>query len=217
MEGIVSAASEANFVIFGGDLFDFRWSRVGTHHHTAEAAVEWLETFMNRVGTDRQYFYLYGNHDGDQQLRRALRAWSQRNPNFEIAGDLLRIGETVFLHGDAVEANGDLERFSAYRSRWANKPQANLAQSRAYDAAITVGAHRVAAVLAHTKKRTCQRLLHYLAHHGCGQEHGIRRVVFGHTHRFLPGQWHDGVRFFNPGATIRGVPFKPVVLKTEST
>jgi len=208
------AASEAEMVVFGGDLFDFRWSQLGGPGATTTAAVDWLSRFMDTAG-QRQYVFLFGNHDGDERLRDGLRAWAETRPEFQIAGDLLRVGDIMMLHGDAIEGNGDLQRFDAYRARWALKPQASTAQSRVYDAAVTLRAHRVAAIIAHRRRRTCQRLTHYLAHHACGPEEGIRRVIFGHTHRFLPGHWFGGMRFYNPGAAVRGVPFKPVVLATD--
>jgi UDP-2,3-diacylglucosamine hydrolase len=214
-DAMIKAASASRMVVFGGDLFDFRWSQVGCELRTADAAVRWLEKFIDQAAGPRDYLYLFGNHDGDSALREALGEFAQQCEAFTIAGDLLRVDDTVFLHGDAVEANGDLARFEAYRSRWSGKARAGPAQSRAYDAAISLGAHRVAAALAHRRRRTCQRLLHYLSHHDCGPEEGIRRVVFGHTHRYLPGHWYAGVKFYNPGATIRGVPFQPVLLHLE--
>lgn len=211
---MINAARSADMVVFGGDLFDFRWSQFDCHQQTATAAIDWLRNFAEQTGGQREYLYLFGNHDGDSELRQALRDWAAVRPEFTVAGDLLRVDDTVFLHGDAIEAKGDLARFANYRSRWAAKPQAGDAQARAYDAAVSLGAHRVAAALAHRRTRTCQRLLHYLNHHQCGPDDGIRRVVFGHTHRFLAGHWFGGVRFYNPGATIRGVPFRPLVLDT---
>lgn len=211
-QAMLSAAKQSEMVIFGGDLFDFRWSRIGDHRATATAACDWLSRFIDEVGP-KQYLYLYGNHDGDLELRNGLAAWAEARSEFRVAGDLLRIGDTVFLHGDAIEGKCDASGLEDYRTRWAGKPQATLAQSRAYDAAISTGAHRLVAAVAHRRRRTFKRLLRYLEHHSCGHLHGVRRVVFGHTHRFIPGLSFEGVRFYNPGATVRGVPFQPVLLE----
>jgi UDP-2,3-diacylglucosamine pyrophosphatase LpxH len=214
-EYMVEAATSADLVVFGGDLFDFRWSRMGDHRSTAAAAVAWLDRFIEQVG-EKDYVYLYGNHDGDAQLRSKLTSWSAQRDNVHLAGDLLRIGDTALLHGDAIEGHVDVAHFERYRDRWAGKPQATPAQSRAYDAAISTGAHRLVAALAHRRRRTFNRLKIYLEHQHCGPSEGIRRVVFGHTHRYVPGLSYGGLRFFNPGATIRGVPFQPVTLTIES-
>lgn len=208
---MLGAASQADVVIFGGDLFDVRWSRIGNHRATAKAATDWLSEFTHQAG-QRDYVYLYGNHDGDQQLRDCLAEWAAERENFQIAGDLLRIDDTIFLHGDAIEGTCDAAGLEDYRTRWAGKPQASLSQNRAYDAAISTGAHRIVAAVAHRRRRTFKRLLRYLDHHQCGQATGVRRVVFGHTHRYIPGLSFAGVRFYNPGATVRGVPFQPVYL-----
>jgi UDP-2,3-diacylglucosamine hydrolase len=208
---MVTMARESEMVVFGGDLFDFRWSRIGNARQTANSAVHWLERFMNRVGK-REFLYLYGNHDGDEELRQALRALQNRDSRFSVAGDLLRVGDTAFLHGDVIEGRGCSIAFQEYRERWAEKRQASHAQSRAYDAAVALRVHRLAAAMAHRRVQTFQHLLVYLKHKQCGPAEGVRRVVFGHTHRMLTGRPYAGVRFFNPGATVRGIPFHPVVL-----
>lgn len=213
---MLDVARQAEVIVFGGDLFDVRWSRVGDNRATAQAATDWLSTFTRQAGA-RKYVYLYGNHDGDQQLRDELSDWAGSREDFQIAGDLLRINDTIFLHGDAIEGTCDTAGLQDYRTRWAGKPQASLNQSRAYDAAISTGAHRLVAAVAHRRRRTFKRLLRYLDHHNCGAHTGIRRVVFGHTHRFIPGLSFAGIRFYNPGATVRGVPFQPVYLDLSHT
>jgi UDP-2,3-diacylglucosamine pyrophosphatase LpxH len=215
-DAMLDAASRAELVVFGGDLFDIRWSRVGGHNATAQAAVDWLERFTQQAGK-REYVFLYGNHDGDVQLRQALVNWAGTRHDFFIAGDLFRVDDIVMLHGDAIEGRGDAAALVEYRDRWARKPQATLVQSRAYDAAVATGAHRLVAAVAHRRRRTFTRLLRYLDQHDCGHAQGIRHIVFGHTHRFVPGLSFGGVRFYNPGATVRGVPFKPVTLDLGQT
>ncbi|WP_164102113.1 metallophosphoesterase [Candidatus Laterigemmans baculatus] len=205
------AAETADLVVFGGDLFDFRWSRLADAERTAAAAIDWLADFADSA-RGRQFVYLFGNHDGDPLLRRRLAEWQDSRSDFEIAGDLLRVGDTAFLHGDVIEGKNDGRDLDAYRLRWADKPRASDVQSRVYDAAVTVRAHRLAAALAHRRRRTQLRLIRYLSHQLCGPAEGIRRVVFGHTHRLCDGQWYRGTQFFNPGAAVRGVPFRPIVI-----
>ncbi len=217
---MIELAKQSDMIVFGGDLFDFRWSRIGNALHTANSAISWLQHFMARCGRQepqaRQFVFLFGNHDGDRELRCALDEFACSESGFSIAGDLLRVGDVAFLHGDAIEGDGSLAGFEDYRARWADKRQANRAQSTAYDAAVALRVHRVAAAMAHRRNRTFQRLLNYLNEHHCGPREGVKRVVFGHTHRFLPGRPFGGVLFYNPGATVRGVPFHPIVLEKQS-
>jgi len=208
---MIDLAKRAEMVVFGGDLFDLRWSRLGGHQETTRAAICWLEEFID-AAPQRQYVYLFGNHDCDPGLRDQLCQLARRRPELEIAGDWLRIGDIVLLHGDVIEGGGDAASLDRYRLRWSLKPQASLTQSRAYDAAVSVGAHRLAAALAHRRRRTFQRLLTYLTAHHLGPQAGIRRVVFGHTHRYIPGKSFGGLRFYNPGAAVWGVPFQPVFI-----
>lgn len=214
LEAMHSAARAADLVVFGGDLFDFRWSTLGDAERTTAAAIAWLSEFAEAVPA-RQFVYLFGNHDGDEYLRRSLADWFRSRRDFSLAGDLLRVGDIAMLHGDAIEGRNDGHDLEAYRLRWADKPRATGVQSRVYDAVVSVRAHRVAAALAHRRRRTHLRLMRYLTHKACGPADGIRRVVFGHTHRLVGGHWYAGMRFYNPGATVRGVPFHPVVVEVN--
>lgn len=213
-EAMIHAAQRAEMVVLGGDLFDIRWSRVGCQRQTIAAAIDWLDRFIHCAGP-RQFVYLFGNHDSDPELRERLADWASSRDDVTIAGDWLRVNDIVLLHGDAIEGRGDIAALDVYRHRWSMKPQATLTQSRAYDAAVSLRAHRLAAVFAHRRRRTFQRLLTYLQAHQIGPETGIRRVVYGHTHRYIPGKSFGGVRFYNPGATVRGVPFQPLLLPTH--
>jgi UDP-2,3-diacylglucosamine hydrolase len=219
-EMIVRASREADLVVLGGDLFDFRWSRIGDHRATSEEAIRWLERLIEEVGHDRvagrHFAFLYGNHDGDTYLRSRLVEWSARRDDFSLAGDLLRIGDIAMLHGDAIEGGGIESKFSGYRERWAAKPQASLNHSRAYDAALSTGAHRLVAAIAHRRRRTFTALIRYLEQQQTGPTAGVRRIVFGHTHRYLRGIAFGGVHFYNPGATVRAIPFQPVVLSSQT-
>jgi UDP-2,3-diacylglucosamine hydrolase len=64
----------------------------------------------------------------------------------------------------------------------------------------------------HRRRATCIRLLHWMHQQPYQATEGVSRVVFGHTHRKLDGYRVAGIEFFNGGATIRHVPFAPVVL-----
>lgn len=213
-EAIRRVAGEVDLMVLGGDLFDFRWSRVGSAAATTAASLDWLDRIIDTSPAVR-WAFLFGNHDGDAVFLRGLRKWATRRSDFEIAGDVLRVGDTVFLHGDVIEGGKHVDGFDRYRRRWADKSTAGHWSSRAYDAVVAVRAHKVAAAAAHRRRITCRRLLDALRPLGHDYTEGLRRVVFGHTHRHLDGFYYDGVRFYNCGAAIRWLPFCPIVLTVE--
>ena len=213
---IEQAVQWADVCVWGGDLFDFRWSRAGNDTATIRQSIAWLEDWCERH-PETTFVYLDGNHDAHAAFAKAMRTWSQDNPRFRCGLDALRIGDSLLLHGDVIEGNGSSEKFEAYRAHWRSKSQAGVLSHRAYDAVIAARMHRAVASAAHRNKRTCLRLLHWIHSQPKPLVEGVERVIFGHTHRRLDGLRVDGVRFYNGGATIRHVPFHPVQLEFADT
>jgi len=206
---IEQSVKQSEVVVWGGDLFDFRWSRFRTEHESVAFAIgylnDWLTNFPNQ-----QFVFLRGNHDASPLFLSHLDRWAEAHERFTVAGDILRIKDAVMLHGDQIEGRGKQARFDRYRQKWAEKKRAALWRFSPYDAIVTARAHKVAAAVAHRNRLTVKRLAKYLELHGLGCDDGIRRVVFGHTHRVVNGYELDGVRFYCGGAAIRHVPFDPV-------
>jgi len=201
----------SDLVIWGGDLFDFRWSRLGSEKHSIRESFGWLERWL-RLFPSKTYLYLDGNHDAHLPFRRELQRWGDDQKNFHCGYDCLRIGNTLFTHGDVIEGRGNLQSFRDYRARWENRSTASSLASRAYDLAVAVRAHQAAALAVNRRRSTCLRLLHWMNQQPSEQVAGIQRIVFGHTHRRIDAYEVAGIRFYNGGAAIRHVPFCPVVL-----
>ena len=201
----------SDLCIWGGDLFDFRWSRLGCEERSVSEAIAWLDRWTQQF-PQKQFLYLDGNHDAHLPFRLDLKTWSQGVSTFNCGYNSVRIGDTVFTHGDVIEGRGSLQAFRDYRASWENKPVASRFASRAYDVAIAVRAHQVAALTAHRKRSTCLRLLRWLHRQDSESVTGVRRFVFGHTHRRLLDYEVGGVRFYNGGAAIRHVPFSPILI-----
>lgn len=214
-ERIRSSIAEADLCVWGGDLFDFRWSRLRTERASVARAIDWLEDWYDRFPS-KQFIYLDGNHDAHAPFRRALAQWADRRERFDCGLDCVRVNDTLLLHGDVIEGKGNLEAFLDYRGRWENKKAASGMASSVYDMAIAARVHKAAAMAAHRQRATCIRLLRWLHQQPSQVTLGINRIVFGHTHRKLDGFRVAGVEFFNGGATIRHVPFAPVLLDLSS-
>ena len=209
---IASLIERNEMVVWGGDLFDFRWSRFSSEIEAVDFSLDYLQQWRNEY-PEKQFVFLCGNHDASPVFLRELQQQTEPDSNFVFAGDVLRIGDTVMLHGDQIEGRGKMQRFESYRKKWADKKRAALWRFAGYDAIVAARAHKVAAALAHRNKMAIRKLNRFLVLHDLGPDSGTRRVVFGHTHRLIGGFEHDQMQFFNGGAAIRHVPFRPVEIE----
>lgn len=209
---IEQAVNWGEMCVWGGDLFDFRWSGDRRGDVTIVRALDWLERWHDRF-PNKTFVFLSGNHDAHRPFAEALRRWSEGRERFVSDLDCLRVRDTLLVHGDVIEGDGSLEAFTRYRIRWSGKPTAGLLQNQAYDMAVAARMHCAVASAAHRKRNTCLKLLRWMHHQPEEAVQGIRRVVFGHTHRLISGMWIDGIRFDNGGAAIRHVPFSPVMIE----
>ncbi len=209
---IEQAVEWGEMCVWGGDLFDFRWSGDRQGDATIGRALDWLQHWYDRF-PGKTFVFLSGNHDAHRPFIEALRSWSERRERFFSDLDCLRVRDTLLVHGDVIEGDGSHEAFTRYRNRWHGKSAAGPIQNQAYDVAIATRVHRAVASAAHRKRHTCLKLLRWMNHQPPESIEGVRRVVFGHTHRLITGMRIDGIRFYNGGAAIRHVPFSPVMLE----
>ena len=211
-ERIEQAVSWGEMCVWGGDLFDFRWSQERRGDVTVGRAIDWLERWYDRH-PDTTFVFLAGNHDAHRPFADALRRWARDRERFHDGLECLRVRDTLLVHGDVIEGNGSHEAFTRYRTRWSGKPTAGALQNQAYEMAVAARVHKAVASAAHRKRNTCLRLLRWMHDQPDDAIRGVRRVVFGHTHRLITGLRVDGIRFYNGGAAIRHVPFSPVMIE----
>jgi len=202
-------ARGAHTFVLGGDIFDFRWTTLASVDQTVNAAANWLRDLVESAPRC-QFHMLLGNHDHHGCLIKRLQKLADEQENLSWDPYYLRLGDSIFLHGDAVD--GDATHDGLVQLREGNPkhvkrgPTANML----YDTVVQTGVHRAAPVVAYPKRRTARRLLEYLEDVGHGAAAGARNVYFGHTHRPLHAYEYRGVRFHNGGAPIKGVPFRIV-------
>lgn len=207
---LVDVIADADVCVWGGDLFDFRWSRLSDDDTSTRTAIEWLDDWYERFPGTR-FVYLNGNHDVLPMFQRRLIDWASRRKRFRAGLDAIRIGNTLLLHGDVIEGFRRDDGFVRYRAAWADKPVAGRAANRFYEWAVAARVHRVAAFTVHGHRTTCLRLARWIR--GQANADGIERVVFGHTHRRIDRLRIGGYEFHNCGAAIRHVHFDPVVIE----
>lgn len=209
---IERAAAEADAFVLAGDNFDFHWSTLGPVDESAAQAERWLERLASRSPNCR-FHVLLGNHDSHPALMRRLESLQSRLPNFEWQPYFVRIGSSVFLHGDAANWRMNAARLSCFRRRCATSPRRGVGMARLYDIAIRARLHVLCARVAYPHRVVARRLIAYLDEIGHGAATGVRNVYFGHTHRALNDYEYKGLRFHNCGAPIDGVPFS--ILEAE--
>lgn len=203
---------ESRRLVLAGDIVDFKWSEIGDEERTAEAAAEWIERLM-RINPRCEFHYVLGNHDHHPALIARLTALAECHGRFHWERFQMRLGNAVFLHGDAANARMSPKRLGEYREKFAEHGQRGTAMNRLYDLAVATRIHVVGAKVLYPRRRVLRRLYRYLDQIEAGPVQGVRNVYFGHTHLALSGVEYGGLRFYNCGAPIAGLKFE--ILKAE--
>lgn len=204
---------ESSLVVLGGDVFDFKWSTLGSVEATAHAAILWLRSLM-RIHPAHTFVMLLGNHDDHPVLREKLEVLSEELPRLVVEAYVFRVANTVFLHGDSANPHSTEAKLLRSRRRTASHRTRGRAMNLLYGGAIRLRLHRAGAGLIFPKRLVARRLLGYLSEVGQGTESGTNTVYFGHTHLALQDYVYRGVSFHNCGAPMRGLKFQVLLAET---
>lgn len=199
-EEILAAARRSQVCVLGGDIFDFKWSAHSSHEASLLAAIEWLCRLIEAV-PECQFHFVLGNHDDLPALVALLPELATRYANFYWDRFYLRLGDTMFLHGDAADRQMSHERLTDRRDRFSHARRHRLAHGL-YGLLVRAHLHRLIPHAVYPPAIVADRLLKYLREVGHGPEEGVRQVCFGHTHRPLAAYQRGGLQFHNGGAPI---------------
>lgn len=196
-----SAAEKADFFVLNGDIFDFRWTTLATAEETVHAAMDWLRAFAGDHPNCR-IFYVLGNHDSWEPFTDHLDELARQLPNFQWFPSHVRIGTSLFLHGDLPLGRKRLRPFR--RTLLPNHRLRGQFLRAVYDALVAIGAHRWPGRW-FWRRRCAKRLLRALRRdrNGLGEE--ITDIYFGHTHNVFADYHFGDVTFHNTGSAIRGL------------
>lgn len=206
---IERAASHAQTFVLGGDIFDFRWATTATAAAAVDLAARWLDRLCADCPACRFHFVL-GNHDYHGGFMRELDRLRHRTPNFAWHRFYLRLGASVFLHGDVADRVMSAATLAAARARWLHRRRRGPVMSRLYDLVVLARLHKPLPRIVYPKRRVARRILAYLDDVGQGPSSGVRNVYFGHIHRSFSEYRYGGVTFHNGGAPIKGLKFRIV-------
>ena len=204
-ELLLEHARRCDRVILGGDIFDFRWSTLANRRATADAAIGWLERLLDDLPT-QEVHYLLGNHDHVQPMLDALPPLCRTQTRLQWHEYFLRLGETVFLHGDVADRPMNQHRIEQRRLRSLHhgRRRRGRISNAAYQAMLQTRVQHAVPRVVYPRRVAAGRILRYLE--TIGQRNGVREIFFGHTHRPVDGYELDGVTFHNAGAPIGDQP-----------
>ena len=119
----------------------------------------------------------------------------------------------MFLHGDIIDAKIPYEAdfhelLDARRIAHEHRPRPHPMRHHLYDAVVKTRIHRLVAHVANSNQKVLDQVSNYLKWVGQTPQAGAEQVFFGHTHRPVDAIGYQGQVFFNPGAAIKGIPFK---------
>lgn len=198
----------AKSIVLGGDIFDFRWSRLGGIDATLGAASEWLEDAI-ALNPTAAWVYLLGNHDCHPRMQELLSAFQERYPNFAWSATFWRIGSNVFLHGDILDGMRHSSGLESYREGFHDDVSKGPIGNLLYSAVIESRLHSVVPRLRRTRRQTCRTLLKYLESCDASLLPEVQNIYFGHTHIPMNQYRFDRFAFHNTGSGIRHLTLKP--------
>lgn len=200
------AFPDANLLVLGGDIFDFKWSHLG-ETGTLVAAERWLLSVLEEW--QGKVMFLAGNHDCLPKFLDVMQNVAHRCDRFSWHDHHVQLGDALFLHGDVLDAGSHVSMLADYRYKFHPTCNQTTLSRRAYSAIVAMRLHRMAPKLRHRQLQTCQKLYNFLPQL-VETPKQVRRVFYGHTHVSMAGCEFQGVQFFNPGAAVRHIAFRPI-------
>ncbi len=198
------AAGNADLIVLGGDIVDFKWSRLPDQEHTEQAALEWFQDFSDRH-RGKQIVYLIGNHDWTPSYLTRLNLLAETNQHIQVFEYWYQQGDALFLHGDVVHSRPNQEALEHRRSTWSGHGQRGRLQNSLYSLVFLLRLPLFINWLINREHRICRHLTRYLQNERLLPDRGIRRIFFGHTHTVIKGYELEGLVFYNSGAPLKNL------------
>ena len=206
LEQIARTASHAEVFVLGGDTFDFRWAHIPILK-AVDRASQWLEELASAC-PQCHFHVVLGNHDYHRAFIDRLAELDGRVSNLSWHRYYVRLGSSVFLHGDVANKQMNARMLAESREKWLDKRRRGPFASMLYDVVVLTRLHKPMPHLFFAKRIVVRRIFKYLDGIGQGPGHGVRDVYFGHTHKKLSAYRYRGLTFHNGGAPIKGMKFR---------
>jgi UDP-2,3-diacylglucosamine hydrolase len=195
---IRKAAGKADFFVFNGDIFDFRWSTLGSASKTAEFAIKWFHDIC-REFPKCTFVYILGNHDAHCAILEPLAEFSDKQNNFIWHNSFIKIGSSLFMHGDLIFAMRTTSPFK--REKYKRRNPVRSVIRKTYHRVIKMGAHNLVSRL-HAKERCAKYVLQVLEKGHSHKLEGVTDIYIGHTHVGFSDYKYLGYSFHNSGSAV---------------
>ena len=181
VDEIGELAADADAFVLGGDIFDFRWTTLDSVAATIDTAVSWIDELARSAPACRFYFLL-GNHDHHAGFIAGLDDVQAARENLSWDPYYFRLGNSLFLHGDAADYTARLLSLERIRSRTLEETKKGRTAHLLYELGdpqrLATGRCRCWSIPSAT---TARRLMSYIDEIGHGVDTGLEHVYFGHT------------------------------------
>jgi UDP-2,3-diacylglucosamine hydrolase len=214
-DSIRAQLGSAAVLVLNGDIFDFRWSILGSQDRTLPAAVNWLRNLANDFPDCRIHFVV-GNHDCTSAFLGALDELAATLPRFQWHEYLLRLGPALFFHGDCAHRRMDHRGLNRFREHWQRDWRWSPALATAYECVDHLGITRRVHEWHFPRRKTMERIAFYLDNACPGWREQTRDCFFGHTHLPFSNYEFDGIHFHNTGSAIHNLDFNPIVFEARA-
>lgn len=199
LESLHVTVYEVDVVLLNGDIFDFQWSTHGGFAPSVQIAQEWLSELI-LPHPDTTFLILLGNHDSIPLYRELLQKLSDLHPRVFWYEDYVRLGTSLFLHGDALHTRNRQE-LDLYRAKFNQQLKKHPLLHSGYHMLARIGGLR--AFTSTVSRRRCARqLLRYLRTEAPLPLDQVEDVYFGHVHMPFRDFEYKGFRFHNTGASL---------------
>lgn len=215
LEKLHDGFSTLDLLVFNGDIFDFRWSTLPTQEATIKAGIAWLNKLIT-LNPHCRIHYLLGNHDCLDAFQHQLKQFSARHPQFQCHEYFLRLGNSVFLHGDCVNRRMSPDDLADYRAQWKKGDHFGPALALLYKWIDRLGITRMIHHSVFCRPEVAARITFYLDQANPGWRKGTRHCYFGHTHLPFTGFEHEGILFHNTGSACGNLGFLPIFFDSEN-
>jgi UDP-2,3-diacylglucosamine pyrophosphatase LpxH len=198
MSDIRKACADAGFFVFNGDIFDFRWSTLGSSRKTVELAIEWFRELCTEFPECR-FFYVLGNHDSHVNFLEPLTKLADEKENFYWHSSHFKIASSLFMHGDLIFTMRNISPF--VRKKFKNAEPRPAVISSGYHFAIGMGAHHFVSRI-YAKQRCAKYVLRVLKKKDRAKLENITDIYIGHTHVAFSDFAYKGFMFHNSGSAV---------------
>ncbi len=195
---IRKAAANADFFVFNGDIFDFRWSTLGSAAATAKFAIKWFSDICDDF-PNCTFIYILGNHDAHKNILKPIAQFAKKQDNFIWHSSFIKIGSSLFMHGDLIFSMRNKSPFERKKYKHRN-PVRSIIQ-KTYHRVIKMGAHRLISKV-HAKERCAKYVMQVLEKDHSHQLKDITDIYIGHTHVGFSDYNYNNYTFHNSGSAI---------------